>query len=125
MVVLVIDSSDMIVRRWICLLSEMENIHAVYGAVTYEEASRLFKEVTPGVVVLDSGLPENETIDILKEIQQAGRTTAVIVLSDRFDVYIERQCKIHGADFFLDKFLEFEKVPEIIREIAEDEKRIK
>lgn len=118
MVVLVVDSSAMIVKRWIGMLSEMSNIHAVYGAVFYQEALKLFKEVTPGVVLLDSGMPENETIDMLKEIQQAGLKTPVIVLANRFDEYIERQCKSYGAGFFLDKFHEFEKVPEIIESIS-------
>jgi len=118
MVVLVVDSSAIIVKRWISMLSEMSNIHAVYGAVSYQEASKLFKEVIPGVVLLDNGLPENETIDMLKEIQQAGMKTPVIVLSNRLDVCLERQCKSLGADFFLDKFHEFEKVPEIIGSIS-------
>ncbi len=43
-VVLVVDSSVMIIERWQNILSETENIKTVYGAVAYKDASILFKE---------------------------------------------------------------------------------
>lgn len=119
MIVLIVDSSRPIIERWQMLLSEVNNVNKTYGAYSYSEAVKLLEEVDPGVILLDCGLPENETIDLLKMIKVAGSKAAIIVLSNRFDDYIENQCKLNGADFFLDKYLEFEKVPEIIREIAE------
>lgn len=125
MTVLVIDGSQPIIDRWLSILSETDNVEKVYGALSYNDAVKIFAKINPGIILLDSGLPENETFDLLKEVKNSGSKTAVIVLSNRFDDYTEEQCKRFGADFFLDKYLEFEKVPEIIREIAEDEKRIK
>ncbi len=118
MIVLVVDNSLRIIESWQTLLLEIENITAVHGAVCFKDASTLFNEIKPGVVLLDSGLPENETIDLLKLIKESGAKTPVIVLSNRFDDYIERQCKSNGADFFFDKYHEFEIVPGVIKCIA-------
>ncbi|HWR31963.1 MAG TPA: response regulator [Chitinophagaceae bacterium] len=118
MVVLVVDGAASIIERWQTLLSEVNSINTVYGASSYEEAVRLFERENPGVILLDGSLPGDDTISFLKKIKEAGSKAAIIVLCNRVDDYIENQCKLNGADFFLDKYLEFEKVPEIIREIA-------
>lgn len=121
MTVLVVDGSTIIIDRWICLLSEMEKVKSVYGAVSYCSAVKILKRRPPDIILLDSGLPENETIALLKEIKETAPQVPVIVLSNRVDKQTEEQCKSNGADFFLDKYHEFEKVPGIINCIGEFE----
>ena len=113
-VVLVVDSSVFIIERWQNILSETENIKTVYGAVAYKDASVLFKEIKPNVVLLDGGLPGSSSIDLLKEFKATNKNTTVIILSNSIDTHVEEKCKSLGADFFFDKYHDFEKIPAFI-----------
>ncbi len=113
-VVLVVDSSVFIIERWQNILSETENIKTVYGAVAYKDASVLFKEIKPNVVLLDGSLPGSSSIDLLKEFKATNENATVIILSDSIDTHVEEKCKSLGADFFFDKYQDFEKIPAFI-----------
>ncbi len=113
-VVLVVDSSVFIIERWQNILSETQNIKTVYGAVAYKDASVLFKEIKPNVVLLDGGLPGSSSIDLLKEFKATNENTTVIILSNSIDTHVEEKCKSLGADFFFDKYQDFEKIPAFI-----------
>ena len=113
-VVLVVDSSVFIIERWQNILSETENIKTVYGAVAYKDASVLFKEIKPNVVLLDGGLPGSSSIDLLKEFKATNENTTVIILSNSIDTHVAEKCKSLGADFFFDKYQDFEKIPAFI-----------
>ena len=120
MQVLIVDNSIKIIERLKDILSESGNITAIHDAVSYKDAARLLKEIKPGVVLLDTALPGNGTIELLKEIKESGSTTVVIVLSSSYDDYILRECKSNGADFFFDKYHDFEKIPGLINTIEAD-----
>jgi DNA-binding NarL/FixJ family response regulator len=113
-VVLVVDSSVFIIERWQNILSETENIKTVYGAVAYRDASVLFKEIKPNVVLLDGTLPGSMSIDLLREFKAPNETATVIILANSIDRNIEEKCKSLGADFFFDKYHDFEKIPAFI-----------
>ncbi|HSY61884.1 MAG TPA: response regulator [Cytophaga sp.] len=115
MIVLIVDSSTHIVESIAGLLSEAEEDTIIHTALTYSEAVRLFNETKPEVVVVDKSLPENKLIDFLKHIKSSGIKTRIICLSSRIDNNIEAQCKLLGADFFLDKYNEFEMIPMMLK----------
>jgi two-component system chemotaxis response regulator CheY len=102
------------VERMIGLLDEVTNIGYINVASDYEEASRLFEEERPDVVLLDINLPGKNGIEILKKIKQPGNDSRVIMITNHADEYYRQQCKEHGADHFLDKSNDFARVPAII-----------
>ena len=114
MIVLVVDSSVVIIERWQNILSETENIKSVYGAVAFTDALQLFNKIKPNVVLLDGDLPGNTSIDLLKEFKAADGNATVIVVANNADNYVEEKCKLFGADFFFDKYNDFEKIPAFI-----------
>ena len=118
MQVLIVDNSIQILDRLAQILSEMECIKSIYKAVSYQEATIFLKKNKPDVVLLDSGLRGNGTINLLKEIKKTGSAAPVIILSSCYDDYIVRECKSYGADFIFDKYHEFEKIPGVIDDIA-------
>lgn len=118
MVILIVDSSIQIIERLEEILSEAENITAIHKAVSYQEAAKLFKEIKHDLVLLDSGLPGNGWIDLLKEIKGTSSTTPVIVLANHLDNHNKEKCKFLGADFFFDKYHDFEKIPRVINAIT-------
>ena len=120
MVVLVVDSSVFIIERWQHILSEAEYITAVYGAVSYKDAARLFKEIKPDVVLLDNGLPGNMSVDLLNEFKATSADTPVIILANSIDHQMQVKYKSLGANFYFDKYNDFEKIPGIINNIVVD-----
>ncbi|MEO8765168.1 MAG: response regulator [Ginsengibacter sp.] len=114
MKVLIIDYSIGIVERLGEMLSEIENITSIHKAVSYDEAIKLYQATRPDIVLLDICLPANNSFKILKEIKSPGSKTRVIILAVEKDNYINELCDLLGADFFFDKYSEFEKIPAAI-----------
>lgn len=122
MEILIVDSSLQIIKRLEELLSEAKNIKTIHRVVSYAQASAFFNTGIPDVVLLDTGLPGNKSVDLLKEIKAANTKTAVIVLSIHIDELTMKKHISAGADYFLDKYHEFEKIPVIIKNIADNKK---
>lgn len=118
MLVLIVDGSIQIIERIVEMLSESTNATAINSAISYQEASTLFNNNKPSVVLLDGYLPQNQSFKLLKEIKHTGYKTAIIVLSISIDEFIKKQYMLQGADYVLDKYLEFEKIPIVINSIT-------
>jgi DNA-binding NarL/FixJ family response regulator len=114
MLVLIVDSSVQIIDRLEDLLLDAKNITHIHRAVSFTEAKKLFSENTHDAVMLDIDLPENESFVLLKEIKKTAEKTCVIMLSTCMDYYILEHCKSLGADFFFDKYYDFEKICGVI-----------
>jgi len=103
--------------RW---MIQKENKNTmICAAANYETALQLFTEKNPVVVLLDMNCQGKETLELLREIKKTGQQTAIIILSINISKDTIDQCKLLGATIFLDKFLEFEKIPRIISGLAE------
>ncbi len=118
MEILIVDSSAQIIERLAELLSEVKIIKTIHRAVSYTQASALFNKIKPAVVLLDADLPANKSVDLLKEIKAANTETAVIVLSIHIDVLTKQKFTSAAADFFFDKYHEFEIIAYTINKIA-------
>lgn len=116
--ILIVDSSVWIPDRIISLLTETQGDYTLYKALSYREALTLFTKTDPAIVILDRSLPDNGSIALLKEIKSANKDVIVIVLSLRIDQNTRYQCILAGADFFLDKYNDFDKIPAIVNSIA-------
>jgi DNA-binding NarL/FixJ family response regulator len=114
MLVLIVDSSVQIIDRLEDLLLDAKNITHIHRAVSFIEAKKLFRENMHDAVMLDIDLPENESFVLLKEIKKAAKKTCVIMLSTCMDNYILEHCKSLEADFFFDKYYDFEKICGVI-----------
>ena len=54
------------------MLAKNKKIKSVYGAVSYKDASKLYKEKSPDVVLLDGSLPRTMSLDFLTEMKSTG-----------------------------------------------------
>lgn len=113
--ILIVDKSIHLLERLEEIFVETEDISLILKTVSYEKATVLFKENKPDVVLVDINPSRNEAFKLLKEIKGTGYKTSIIILSDNTDENIREQCKLQGADFFLDKYYEFEKISEIMK----------
>src|ERR1700752_2857730 len=110
MLVLIIDSSAGIIERLEEIISEAKKITSIHRAVSYEDAKILYKKNKYDVVLLDINLPRNKSLKLLKEIKKTGGKTFAIIMFTHMDNYILEQYKSLGADFFFDKYYDFENI---------------
>lgn len=115
--VLVADDSDMIRQALQRVLRPLPYIAEVDEAVTADETVASTMETRPDVVVLDIGMP-GSGIAALRRIKCDAPDTKVVMLTNHAGPYYERVCRKAGADFFLDKSIEFERVPAVLARIA-------
>lgn len=118
MKILIADSSDQIIRRLEEMITAAKKPAAVYKSSSYGEAQLLFQQWKPQVIVLGITMPEHDCLKLLIEIKKASRTSTVIILSININPFFQEQCLLQGADFFLDKYYEYEKITAIINTLT-------
>jgi DNA-binding NarL/FixJ family response regulator len=107
------------------IISETSNQNTIHHAINYNEAITKINKEMPGVVILDINLPDNESFKLLKYIKHHNAGTVVIILSIHIDNQIMEQAVVAGADYFLDKYSAFEKLPSIIQAINVSQQKSK
>lgn len=112
--VLIVDDSPVIKTRLRRLLSKTENISQVSDAYDFEEGKMLFDQESPDVVLLDINLPGKSGLDLLSYIRANQQDAKVIILSNEVGCYYRNRSLEMGADYFVDKAYEFERLPEIL-----------
>jgi DNA-binding NarL/FixJ family response regulator len=116
--VLIVDDSEKIRQRLVTLLAESAQIRIVGQAGNSLEALEAVRRLNPDTVILDIRLPGTSGIELLKQIKAMYPEMKVIMLTN-FDYALYRQqCRQLGADHFLNKTLEFEKIVDTIMDNA-------
>ncbi len=115
MKVFVADSSDLVRRRLVKLLSEFPGIKTVGEAHDAQEALRAIFETRPDVVTLDIEMRGGSGIDVLSQIKQGEQAPIVIVLTNQVSPPYRKRCFDAGADFFLDKATDLKRVRDIFQ----------
>jgi two-component system response regulator DevR len=112
--VLIVDDSEKIRERLVTLLAESDGIRIVGQAGSASEASEAIERLRPDTVILDIRLPGPSGIELLKEIKDRYPEVVVIMLTNFDHARYRRQCRQLGADHFLNKSLEFEKIVDTV-----------
>ncbi len=112
--VLIVDDSVEIRRRLVAMLAESGQIRIAGEIGTGRETLDAVRRLLPDTVVLDIRLPDKSGIELLKEIKARYPKVAVIMLTNYDNIHYRRQCRRLGADHFLNKTLEFEKIIDTI-----------
>jgi DNA-binding NarL/FixJ family response regulator len=114
--VLIVDDSEQIRQRIVALISESAQIRIVGQVGNSREAIEAVQRLKPDTVILDIRLPGSSGIELLKVLKASYPEMKVIMLTNfDYDLY-RRQCRQLGADHFLNKTLEFEKIVDTIME---------
>lgn len=108
--VLIVDDSQPIRERLAALLAESAQIRLVGQAGNGQEGWAAVQYLRPDTVVLDIRMPDTNGIALLKKIKASYPEVTVIMLTNFDDRQYRRLCRLLGADHFLNKTLEFEKV---------------
>lgn len=120
--VLIVDDSPLIVSRLQRLLQPHAALQVSGTATTFSEALQALNDLKPHVVILDINLASNRPgengIGILLELAHRHPGTKAVMLSNLSSEAYRSKCRDLGAKYFLDKSTEFEKVPDVLLQIA-------
>ena len=112
--VLIVDDSEQIRERLVALMAESAQIRIVGQAGDGRQALEAMQRLRPDTVILDIRLPGSSGIELLKQIKARYPEVTVIMLTNFDYALYRRQCQELGADHFLNKTLEFEKIVDTI-----------
>jgi DNA-binding NarL/FixJ family response regulator len=117
--VLIVDDSDILRERLRSILGELRRVEVTGEAVDALEAKSMLEQHTPDVVILDIRMPKGSGIDILEMLKKKKPNVKVIVLTNYPYPQYRKRCLEAGAEYFLDKSTEFDKLPDIFKQLAE------
>jgi DNA-binding NarL/FixJ family response regulator len=99
------------------MLSATSGVRVVGEAAGVHEALQLFAQCKPDAVVLDLQLPDGSGIDVLRTIKRDAPHCVVIVLTSHSGEEWKSACLSLGADHFLEKAREFERLSETLTQL--------
>lgn len=118
--VVIVEDSAIIRARLVETISEIPNVEIVGQAETEADALLTLGRGDWDAVVLDLQLKQGTGLGVLKALRAETRPagTCVIVFTNYpFPQYRDRSMSL-GADFFFDKSREFDRVREVLAELA-------
>lgn len=118
MKVLIVDDSAIVQERLISMFEDQKGIQIVGQAQNGIEALKFIKQHKPNAVILDISMPSGNGIDVLQHIKQIDPSIKVIMFTNFPYSQYRTKCLESGADYFLYKSAEFNKIPEIINQLA-------
>jgi len=117
MKVFIVDDSILIRERLTGVIHELPFAEIVGNAGDMRQALEGIERLRPDVVLLDIRLPGGSGLDILQTIRTSYPEIKVVILTNySFPQYRERAGEL-GADAFLEKALEFEKIMGVLEKL--------
>ena len=117
MKVFIADDSGAVVKRLADLLDEVPGAQLVGQANDVREAVEGVQKLSPDVLILDLQMPGGTGLDVLRAIRVDHPHLYVLICTNYPYSQLREECFGAGANFFLDKSAEFEKIPAILREL--------
>ena len=118
MKIIIADDSELIHERLTAMTSELPECEIVGQARDGGAAIKLIKDRKPDVVVLDIRMPKRNGIDVLKNIKKYNSIPRVIIFTNYPYPQYKTKCAALGADYFLDKTTEFQKLRELLEQLV-------
>jgi DNA-binding NarL/FixJ family response regulator len=116
--VYIVEDSPAIRSRLAEMLSGMERVRVVGEADSAREAVAGILRTRPDSVLLDLNLMGRTGLDVMKSVRPKAPGVVFVVLTNHAEPQYRRAASDAGAAYFLDKSREFDRVREVIAEIA-------
>lgn len=120
MKVLIVDDSKIVCKGLRQMLSDITDVNVVGEACNAGNAIKAILELKPDMVILDIRLPGKSGIEVLKDIRDKKLLIRVIMLTNYPYPQYRKKCEELGADYFIDKVTEIEKVTEVIEQLVKN-----
>ena len=116
--VFIVDDSTSIRVRLNDMLRRMHDVSVVGEAASASAAVEGILSLRPDSVLLDLNLMGHSGMDVLRTVHDRAPDIVFVVLTNHSEPQYRRACARAGARYFLDKSTEFERVRDVIAEIA-------
>lgn len=116
--VYIVEDSAAIRARLAEMLSRMHTVSIVGEADCAREAVAGILRTQPDSVLLDLNLMGRTGFDVMKSVRPQAPHVVFVVLTNHAEPQYRRAATDAGAAYFLDKSREFDRVREVIAEIA-------
>lgn len=118
--VMIVDDSEILRERLRSILSEIRRVEVIGEAQDAVKAKEMLKRITPDVLILDIRMPKGSGMDILAMVKEEKPKVKVIVLTNYPYPQYRKRCMDLGAEYFLDKSTEFDKLPDVFKQLANE-----
>ena len=115
--VFIVDDSKVVVERLADLLDEVPGVELVGRADDAPGAIHSILKTIPDAIILDLQMPGGGGLEVLRTIRQRHSSLWVLVCTNYPYPQYREECLAAGANYFLDKSAEFEKIPDILRDL--------
>ena len=119
--VFIADDSSVVVERLADLLKEVPGAQLVGQAGDVPDAVRSIQKMKPDALILDLQMPGGSGLDVLRAVRKDCPRLRVLICTNYPYPQYREECLSAGADYFLDKSADFEKIPAIFRELIQNE----
>jgi YesN/AraC family two-component response regulator len=112
--VFIADDSDLIRQHLKELISEVAGVQVVGEARNGPATLAAVERLEPDVLILDIRMPGGNGISVLKAVKELDPSPVVIMLTAFPFPQYRKRCLGAGAEYFLDKGSEFERVADVL-----------
>jgi DNA-binding NarL/FixJ family response regulator len=120
MKVFIADDSNAVAERLADLLEDVPGAELVGRAGNVLEAVRGVHKMNPDALILDLQMPGGSGLDVLRAIRVDHPSLQVLICTNYPYPKYREECLSAGANFFLDKSSEFEKIPAILCKLIQN-----
>jgi DNA-binding NarL/FixJ family response regulator len=115
--VFIADDSTVVIERLADLLRDVPGVELIGQAADVPEAVRGIRQLSPDAVILDLKMPGGTGLDVLRAIRPDQPGLHIVICTNFPYPQYREECFNAGANFFLDKSTEFDKIPAILSEL--------
>ena len=115
--VFVVEDSALVRERLIEMIREVDGVDVVGEADSYGSAVAGIMSTHPDVAILDVSLAEGNGIEVLAHVKPRLPGLRGIVLTNYNSPQHLKASADAGAEYFLDKSVDFERIAEILRQM--------
>lgn len=121
MKIFVVEDSVPVRERLIEMIGEIGGFELVGDAATFDEAVDGIRRTKPDIAIFDIQLAAGSGIDALAEVKRELPGLRAVVLTNYATPQHEKASADAGAEYFLDKSADFEKIAEILESMKADQ----
>ena len=112
--VFISDDSATIRKRLVTMALDLPGMDVVGQAENATGSLAAIRQTRPDVLILDIRMPGGNGIEVLREVKKLDPAPKVIIFTNYAHTQYRDKCEKAGADFFLDKSTEFDKLPQAL-----------
>jgi len=123
MKVFITDDSKIVVERMADLLKDVAGVEIVGQAGNALDAIVSIQQMNPDALILDLQMPGGSGLDVLRAIRRGHPRLQVLICTNYPYQQYRDECLAAGANYFLDKSADFDKIPAIFRQLMRSTSR--